>query len=237
MSGPAFERGVHAQIAQLARDIHPSRRLTLTGDELLLEVTQAAVHVLPGVDHAGVSLLESKPRKLRSTAATGPIPRILDKLQEKCREGPCLESAWERHTVSVDDFDSEERWPDFVAAMRVETPVRSSLSIRLCTNDSEMGALNLYSERPGTFTGEVEELALALAAHTAVGLSAARQSDQFKTALASRDIIGQAKGVIMERFDIDAAAAFSLLVRLSQETNTALNEIARQLVERGRNSP
>lgn len=90
----------------------------------------------------------------------------------------------------------------------------------------------LYSERARTFTPALEDLALAVAAHAAIGLATARRDDQFRTALASRDIIGQAKGVIMERFDVDASDAYALLVRLSQEKSAPLHTIAVQLVHR-----
>ncbi|MCV7022521.1 ANTAR domain-containing protein [Mycolicibacterium novocastrense] len=84
------------------------------------------------------------------------------------------------------------------------------------------------------FTPQLEDLALAVAAHAAIGLATARRDDQFQTALASRDIIGQAKGMIMERFGVDAPAAFNLLVSLSQEKNTPLHLIAAQLVDAAR---
>lgn len=89
-----------------------------------------------------------------------------------------MESIWEHHTVRVDDYESEARWPDFVAALVAQGPVRSSLSIQLYTNESELGALNLYSERPGAFTEQIEDLSVALAAHAAIGLSSARRGDQ-----------------------------------------------------------
>jgi GAF domain-containing protein len=228
VSDPDLERGIHAQISRLARSLHGYQ---VHGDALLLEVTETAVRLLPGVDHAGITLAGGRRGPLRSTAATGPVPRKVDELQEKFQEGPCLESIWDHHTVRVDDYQSEPRWPNFVGALNADSPVRSSLSIQLFTDQSELGALNLYSEQPDAFTEQVEDLAVALAAHAAVGLSGSRRGEQFRSALASRDIIGQAKGVVMERYNINAVTAFKLLVRLSQESNVPVHDIAQMLVD------
>ena len=109
-------------------------------------------------------------------------------------------------------------------------PVRSSLSIQLYVSDLDMGALNLYSDRPHAFDDETCNLAHILATHAAVAISGARRSSQFRSALASRDIIGQAKGMLMERFDVDAVRAFDLIRKLSQNTNTRLSDVAERLV-------
>ncbi|WP_244324367.1 GAF and ANTAR domain-containing protein [Mycobacterium timonense] len=221
---------MYAAIAVLARHLHSSQGSHAVED-VLPEVTAGAVRLLPGVDHAGISLVvKGHSREIASTAATGSVPMKLDELQQKYQQGPCWDAIWEHHTVRVDDFESEARWPEFVEAACAETPVRSSLSIQLYTDETELGALNLYCERPHIFDAHIEEIALALAAHAAIAFSGARRSDQFRSALASRDIIGQAKGIVMERYKVNAVAAFGLLLRLSQNTNTPLYEIARRLI-------
>lgn len=113
------------------------------------------------------------------------------------------------------------------------TRVRSSLSLQLFTNENELGTLNLYSESPSTFTPEIEDVAVALAAQAAIGLANARTSDELRSALASRDIIGQAKGIVMERFGISSVEAFALMTKLSQTSNVPLYEVARELVFKG----
>lgn len=224
--------GLHDEIARLARSLHSQKGADMSVDNLVDEVTATAVRILPNVDHAGISLVDPRSRRVRSVAATGPVPKELDNLQEGFQQGPCVDTIHDRVTVRVDDYETEARWPEFTRRALEVTPVRSSLSIQLYTHESEIGALSLYSERAHTFTAQLEDLALAVAAHAAIGLATARRDDQFRTALASRDIIGQAKGMIMERFDVDAADAFNLLVKLSQEKNTPLNLIAVQLVSR-----
>ncbi|OBB75619.1 GAF and ANTAR domain-containing protein [Mycobacterium sp. 852014-52144_SCH5372336] len=222
---------LHEEIARLARSLHSQKSADMDVDNLVDEVTATAVRILPDVHHAGISLVEPKSRRVRSVAATGPVPKDLDTLQVELHQGPCVDAIHERVTVRIDDFETEDRWPEFIGRALEITPVLSSLSIQLYTHDSEIGALNLYSERARTFTPHLEDLALAVAAHAAIGLATARRDDQFQTALASRDIIGQAKGMIMERFAVDAPAAFNLLVKLSQEKNTPLQLIAVQLVD------
>ncbi|MGE2716307.1 GAF and ANTAR domain-containing protein [Mycolicibacterium litorale] len=232
MDDAELDQKLNAAIAKLARSLHSHQIGELEVEALLLEVTRSATQMFSEIDHAGVTLVEGRRRMAQSLAPTGEIPRAVDALQEKYREGPCLESIWDRHTVRVDDFHHENRWPEFVAALVDQTPIRSSLSIQLFTNERELGALNLYSEQPNSIRPEIEEQALVLATHAAIGLAGARRTEQLHSALATRDIIGQAKGMIMERFDIDAIQAFDLLKQLSQDTNTPLNEVARQLVHR-----
>jgi GAF domain-containing protein len=124
----------------------------------------------------------------------------------------------------------ENRWPAYCREAR-ETPIRSIISFQLFADHHQMGALNFYADQPYAFDDDAAEMGLILATHAAVGWNMVRRDEQFRSALASRDIIGQAKGMIMERFKIDAVQAFELLKRLSQSSNTPLAVVARQLVE------
>lgn len=236
------EYDIHGQIAQLARHLHgpAASANTLDPNTVLSEVAAAAVDILPGVDHAGITLVRRKMRgtrqtELESAAATGEIPKLFDDLQFKTGEGPCFEAIWEHRTIRIDDIETEQRWPAFTAAVIEHTPVRAVLSIQLFLTDQELGALNLQAEHTHAFDDATTvDLATNLATHAAIALSNARRGGQFRSALASRDIIGQAKGILMERFTIDAVAAFDLLRRLSQDTNTPISELADQLVNKDR---
>ena len=106
------------------------------------------------------------------------------------------------------------------------------MSFRLYTLGVDSGALNLFGFGTGSFTAEPEALGAMLATHAAVALVAVNRQQQFESALASRDLIGQAKGILMGRFDVDAVRAFELLRRVSQESNTPVKEIAARLTER-----
>lgn len=225
---------IHTEIASLAREFHGASEEPVTPDAVLQRTTEAAVTLLPHVDHAGITLVRRRRRNARpdleSTAATGPAPGHFDELQHLNGDGPCFDAIWEHHTVRVDDFTQEDRWPQFVKAVLAETPIRSALSIRLYVSGMELGALNLQSDTADAFDEDSEDLATVLATHAAIALSSARRGEQFRSALASRDIIGQAKGMIMERYDTDAVRAFEILARLSQDSNIPLADVAAQLV-------
>jgi AmiR/NasT family two-component response regulator len=99
-----------------------------------------------------------------------------------------------------------------------------------------MGALNVYAESANVFGTETREIGLVFAAHSSVAWNAARRDEQFKKALASRDVIGQAKGMLMERYSVSAIQAFDLMRKLSQDSDTPLIQIAADLVEKQQSS-
>jgi hypothetical protein len=145
-------------------------------------------------------------------------------------QGPCLDAAVDELVVRCPDLSQDERWPGFAAAA-VEAGVHSMLSYQLYTHRGGAGALNLFGCTARRFNAEAEAIGAMLATHAAVALIAADKQLQFESALASRDLIGQAKGIVMERFKTDAVQAFHLLVKRSQDTNTPLRTVAAQIVE------
>ncbi|GAA1681063.1 hypothetical protein MMUR_06420 [Mycolicibacterium murale] len=199
-------------------------------DRTLAQVTAAAVQLIPAVDAADVLLIDEG--EFISVAPTSPWCPVLDAAQRDTGEGPCLEAAHASAVVRCDDLRKDPRWPAF-AAIAVESDVYAMLSYQLYTHGAGSGALNLFSREIGAFSLENEALGAMLATHAAVALMAAQKQHQFESALASRDQIGQAKGMIMERFNVDAVGAFELLTRLSQDSNTPLREIAAQIVAHG----
>ncbi|ORM37925.1 hypothetical protein BFL43_02275 [Williamsia sp. 1135] len=223
--------GIHLTIANLVRDMHDSLKSNDL-DAILTSITAGAVEFVDGAQYAGIILVDKKKKTTESVAVTDPIVELLDDIQTRVGEGPCLEAAWEHDTVRLNDFRDEPRWPAFVAETLARTSVVSSLSFELHSSDSTLGALNLFSEHENAFSAEAEEVGRVYATHAALVLQRAREKEHFHSALASRDVIGQAKGIIMERFDIDSIAAFELMRRLSQDTNTPVVELARQLVRR-----
>nr|WP_314142067.1 GAF and ANTAR domain-containing protein [uncultured Rhodococcus sp.] len=229
---------IYERISQMALTAHGTVvHGSLTQQQVLEEVTAAAVRLLDGVDHAGVTLVRRvgkgrRPEYLESTASTGDAPRTFDALQHKHGQGPCFEAIWTHQTVRIEDVETEDRWPRLTRAVVEQTPVRSVLSIQLYTDGQELGALNLLAEGTGRFDPDTEDSALNLATHAAIALSSARRGEQFRSALASRDRIGQAKGIIMERFDVDAIRAFDMLGALSQELNVPVSTLAAQLISR-----
>lgn len=213
-----------AKLSDLARTVAAPASL----DAVLDTVTATVVDVLPAAGAAGI-LLVAKGGKFESRAGTSELPHELDRLQEKFGEGPCLEAAVDELVVRTDDFRTETRWPSYAPAA-VELGVLSGLSFKLYTSRRNAGALNIFAFTANAFDARAEAIGSALAAHAAAAIVASRNEEQLQSALMTRDIIGQAKGMIMERYKVDAIQAFELLRRLSQTTNTPLADVADQIV-------
>jgi GAF domain-containing protein len=218
------------RMAELARASAAPRSL----DDVLVGVTKAAMELMPGAQAAGI-LLIGRGGKFDSVADTSDLPAKLDELQMRFNEGPCREAALNEVIVRTDDFRDEERWPKYSAAA-LELGVMSGLSLKLYTTDRTAGALNMFAFEPRAFTSEDETTGVVLAAHAAAAILASSQGEQLESALSTRDRIGQAKGIIMERFGIDDVQAFEMLRRLSQDSNTKLIDVAQRVIEtRGEN--
>jgi GAF domain-containing protein len=155
---------------------------------------------------------------------------LLDKIQQRYREGPCLTAAWEEKTIHVANLETETRFPNYRRDALAETPIRSIMAFQLFIAGETLGALNVYSEQPDVFTPESRTMGLIFAAHSSVAWNSARREEQFQRALSSRDMIGQAKGMIMERYRVDAVQAFEVLRKLSQDSNVPLIQVATDLV-------
>lgn len=214
-----------AKMAELARNAAGP----LTVAEVLQHVTAAAVESIPGVDVAGVLLIGSSER-FETLAPTNDLMYALDSLQKQYGEGPCVQAAADELIVRTDDFATETAWPDYSREV-VKLGIRSALSFKLYTSKATAGALNLFSFQAGVFDAESEAIGSVLAAHAAAAILASRHGEQLQSALTSRDLIGQAKGIIMERFGVDAVRAFELLRELSQSANVKLVSIAQQVID------
>ncbi|MCV7423801.1 GAF and ANTAR domain-containing protein [Mycobacterium yunnanensis] len=211
------------EAAQLLGELAVEMHAQDDTDDILQTITAGAVSIVPGVRWAGISLV--KGRAVEARAPTHPLVGNLDAWQSETGQGPCISALHEHHTVHINDMGTDARWPVFARAA-LELGVRTSLSCRLFVGKDTMGALNLYGGEPGVFDDESFFYGELFAQHASVALAGAQAADQFHRALASRDLIGQAKGMIMERFKIGEVQAFTLLTRLSQETNTKLADVA-----------
>lgn len=215
------------RFAEIARTLagEPSWQRTLD------RIVGLAVEVVPGCDAAGVMLIHRGGR-VESPAATEDLVREADAAQYELGEGPCLEAIWQDHTFRVDDMAGESRWPRF-APRAVELGVRSMLSLELFAAEHALGALNLFARKPRAFDDRSEEVAWLFASHAAVALASAQESAQLREAIETRQVIGEAMGILMERFRLDEDQAFDVLRRASQEYNTKLREVARRVTETG----
>jgi GAF domain-containing protein len=212
-------------MAELSRSLATPRRTA----DVFSEVTAAAVELIPAVGTAGI-LLIGNGDQFEALAGTTSLPSQLDLLQMQFGEGPCRQAALGDTVVRTDDFRSESRWPRFSAAV-IEHGVFSSLSFKLYTADRTAGALNLFGFEPHVWNAEEETAGFVLAAHAAAAIAASREGEHLQSALLSRDRIGQAKGIIMERFGVDDVRAFDMLRRLSQESNTRLTNVAERVID------
>jgi GAF domain-containing protein len=213
-------------VAELAADFADAPSL----EELLDRALSLAVEIVPGCEQAGISLLQN--RVVETPASVGELAAHCDKLQEQLGDGPCVTALLEADVIRVDDMQSEQRWPEF-AAGALQVGVRSLLACRLATQRDKLGALNLYSTEPQAFTSESEAMAIGYAAHVSLALSALDREANLRQAMKSRELIGQAMGILMERHRITASQAFDVMVHASQRTNIKLRTIADELVRTG----
>lgn len=199
-------------------------------DDTLHSITDSALTLIPGTTGASISLVTIG-RKIESRAATSEFARGVDEMQNYLGEGPCLDAVWDHHTVEIPDTENDERWPNFAPAAAT-AGVRSMLCFQLYTHGDNLGALNLFSDTTGGFDADAVQTGTLVATHAAIALIAAEHEDQMQSALASRDVIGQAKGIVMERYDVSAVQAFEMMRTLSQDWNVSVAELARTIANR-----
>lgn len=193
-------------------------------------ISRLAVETIEGCDHAGITLVEG--RKVTTAGASDEVPTAVDAIQYETDDGPCLNAIREHVSIKSDDLLADGRWPNFSCRAAEETGVRSMLSFRLFIEDDTMGALNLYSKQQRAFDDDALAVGAVFATHAAVALSSARHDEHMQAAVAGRDLIGQAKGILMAQQNVGADEAFDILRRASQRTNSKLREVAARLVER-----
>jgi GAF domain-containing protein len=227
VSNPAEVESVHLRIAELVQELYG--RSDTDSDTVIAELAEHAAAEVPGAQYAGVTVTRNA-KHIDTPAATHKWPIVLDEIQQRHREGPCLTAAWEERTIHVADLQTDDRFPLYGRDALEQTPIRSIMSFQLFIAGETMGALNVYSETPHAFGRQSREIGLIFAAHSSVAWNAARREEQFKRALASRDTIGQAKGMIMERYRVNAIQAFEVLRKLSQDSNVPLIQVATELI-------
>ena len=144
-----------------------------------------------------------------------------------------MDAVFDQRSTRVDDLAAETtRWPK-LAARADEIGMASMLCLQLFVDGDNLGALNLLGAQPAAFTDASEHVGLLLAAHTAVAVADARQLEHTLRGLAHRDLIGQAKGILMERHKLSADQAFALLSTLSQDLNRKVVDIAVEFTATG----
>ena len=197
----------------------------------LQKICDLAVETIEGCDHAGISFLKGK--NVSTPAASDDVPRAVDAIQYETGEGPCLDAIRKHEVFATGDLAAEDRWPNFSHRAHDETGVTSMLCFRLFVAADTLGALNLYSKGVDAFDEEASAVGMVFAAHAAIALSSALHDEQMDEALRSRDVIGQAKGILMAREGLTADQAFDSLRRASQRLNVKLRELAAEVAYTG----
>ncbi|WP_433272194.1 GAF and ANTAR domain-containing protein [Actinosynnema sp. CS-041913] len=219
--------GVASRLAELARALQQQDNPQETLDEMVL----AAVGTVPGAEQAGVTTIRER-REVDTVAASDQLVHKIDAIQYETGQGPCLAALYDDKTVLAADLATEPRWPLFTERAR-DLGVGSMLSFQLFVAGDDLGALNLYALRSEAFDDESIQVGMLFATHAAVALAAAQRQQELVQALHTRDLIGQAKGILMERYKLTGDQAFALLTRVSQHTNTKLRGLAEELVTSG----
>lgn len=211
----------------------------VTVAEVLEQVVSTTAQLVTGADVVAVTLRD-KDGRFNTPVTTDPVAARLDQLQDRLREGPCWEAAKEPGpaVATSTDLATEARWRRFGPAAAAEGVCSVACTALLPARESTAppGALSVYSRRPGGLEQADQHVMLLLATHASLAVARSQaveigelRAAHLRTALNSRDVIGQAKGILMARQNIDAAAAFDILRRTSQGLNTKLVELAETL--------
>jgi GAF domain-containing protein len=198
-------------------------------EETLAVIAETAQRSLQGFDAVGISTID-KDGSITTRAATGDLVWELDKLQYELREGPCVDTLRQVNVVTAPEIRNDDRWPRYVPRA-VELGLQSQMAVKLYLDEEgTLGGLNIYSTSSAEIAPDAEHLAELFAAHAAIALGHARQVESLNEALQTRSVIGQAMGILMQRYTLDPDAAFGLLVRTSSHANVKLRDIADQMV-------
>lgn len=215
---------IASALTEAAQAINSHRSL----DDTLDAIVRAAQQTVPGFEHVGISITHSN-GTIETRAGTGQLVWEVDELQYKLAEGPCYDAIRHGGVTVMDDVDKEDRWPRYVDEVR-QLGLHAQMGLQLYTEDGTLGGLNFYSWAPGIDPDAIQ-LAELFAAHAAIALGRARHEHQLNESVASRQAIGTAVGIIMERYRIPEDRAFQFLVRASSTSNIKLRAIAQEIVD------
>lgn len=234
----AQDIGTPVSLDALARRLAAVAR-SLQGQTSPLEVMNGVVNLargmVPGADEATTTMVHQDGH-CYSAAATSTLASGFDVLQDETGEGPRLDAIWKQQTGRVNDLATDPRWP-VLGPRAAERGVRSMLCLQLFVHRDPLGTLNLLAHATSAFTDESEHVGLLLASHAAIAAADAHHFENVTSALANRDVISQAKGILMERFKITSDQAFAVLAKVSQDTNRKVSAVAEDLARTGLWSP
>ncbi|MEU5364976.1 ANTAR domain-containing protein [Streptomyces sp. NPDC005925] len=191
----------------------------------LSAAVRLAVRLMPGAEHAGVSVVERGSPGL-SLAWTDELARSAEAGQTAGGHGSHLDDLWTTPVRRVEDSAADD-----AGRLLAGLGLRSALSLRLRADRRRLTVLTAYARGPRAFDDAATRIGRLFTAHVSIALDSATVREQLTEAMHTRDLIGQATGIIMERLGMDAGAAFDNLVRASQRENVKLRDLARRIVD------
>ena len=198
-------------------------------DKTLEQLLASVIDTVPGIDQASLSIT-TRDGKIETLAPTDHRVVLADQLQYELREGPCLEAALAEPVVEAGELATDPRWPQY-GPKAAALGFGAQIAFQFRAEPHARGALNLYSDEPHTIDNDTRALGALFAGLIAVAMGWARQDASMNQALITRNVIGQAVGIVMERYTIDPDRAFAFLVRISQDTNTKLRTVAERIIQ------
>jgi GAF domain-containing protein len=213
-------------MARVARSVRDGAE----GDKVLHSITTAALEAIPGADHITITMAYPD-GTLQTLAPTDDVGAMADTAQYELGEGPCLAAVAAETTIRTQDIQSEERWPRY-AARAADLGIGSQMAVEIFRSGGTCAGLNVYSDTRGAFD-ESRHIVELFASQAAIAMNFVRTRQTLQEALASRRTIGQAIGIVMERYRIDEDQAFAFLVRTSQDGNVKLRAVAQKIVDLG----
>lgn len=199
-------------------------------EALVVAMSEEARRLIPGTQSAGVVVVNRG--QVEQTTARRDLAGICDALQTEFEEGPSLSAAHHHQSILIANLSSDTRWPQFARAATT-AGAGAMMSVPFEAGVNQTATANFYSTSAYAFSDLSRVAAELFTAHAAIAFAAGRENEQLLLAVDSRDTIGQAKGMLMERFDIGADQAFALLRRLSQDSNVKLAQLAQRVVDTG----
>lgn len=200
--------------------------------EVYAAICVAATLLVPGCDHASLMLTHNG--RHATVAASDDLAAWIDDLERRLEQGPCLDAIEEEMPQVAADLETSSAWPELARMVVESSPVRGVMGFRLLVDEHKVGALNLFTDTPGAFTGAAVGHASVLAAFASVTVTAINRGediDSLRSGLLSNREIGKAVGLLMASENISADEAFELLRRTSQQVNLKIADLARTLVE------
>jgi hypothetical protein len=217
------------ELVDVMAQVAESLRYPVDIQEALEAITIGAVEAVPGIEHASISITGTD-GQIQTLAPTDILAVHADQLQYELGEGPCLAAVLDEPMVQVDDIRTDLRWPAYGPRVAKQLGIGSQLAFQFLAEPHARGGLNLYSSRPNAITAETRQIGVLFANLAAVALGWTRQTQSLTEALETRTMIGQAIGVLMERYRLDPDRAFGFMVRTSQTGNIKLREVAAGIV-------